>query len=513
MRALDEKRRCPVCSAPAQSSSGSAYDSSTSTCNADRHDDVIIKNYYSDIVPLIDKLASALMTPVTNGSGSSTEITAASDKTDDPDRPDPIEPPAGAKEETSSMSSLALTNQSVMALLQLKERQRKKQSSSSSIAVHRPGDAVTVLPRLWPGINKPGGPAHVIRVNGFVDGSGQDCTYDVKYILTSSEDASVPAAFLTAVESLDRKTRKRRGEEGDREENCGYVVTKATKTMKPSGRSKAITVSKFHPLYKTASPPKVVILSTLISDADSKQLARFTKLFCNSIVVTDFDNASGAVTHLVVGTGGKGAVQSRTMKFLKAIMRGIWVVDSRWVGDCCGAALILNEEEYEIKKIAKGGGSFSCRRARVAIASPIINFADCIAAAAAPVCDSAAGSRDDLLFSGRVFSLHGGFYHPGPARSDIEQLLIAGGGTVLASPGPEQATSRYSSYIALCSDAESRASLIDNLGGGEAKATKSSSSPLSAPVVNPLWLFDCVGSYTFITDFKNEKYTTFERKR
>ena len=42
--------------------------------------------------------------------------------------------------------------------------------------LHKPGDLIEVLPRLWPGINKPGGPARVLA------GNEQDSAYDVKVL-------------------------------------------------------------------------------------------------------------------------------------------------------------------------------------------------------------------------------------------------------------------------------------------------------------------------------------------
>ena len=535
VRSLDVRRRCPICSAPASSSrypnpssSSSGIDTAAFDEAADTYDDIIIKNYYSDIVPFIDKLASLLMTPIASSSSSSSSAHVKCDGISILTEPPCIE--EEEEEQSSSMSSLALTNQSVMTLLQLKDRQRKKLSSSNSLAVHKPGDAVTVLPRLWPGMNKPGGPAYVVRVNGgSPDGGGRDCTYDVKYILASSEDCDVPAVFLTAIEALDRKARKREaGEGGDTKENGDMDSNAASdsraaapnggKKAKPSAKTKAITVSKFHPLYKTASPPKIIILTTLESEADCKQLTRFTKLFSCSTVVTDFENVSGVVTHLVVGTDSKGVMQSRTMKYLKAVMQGIWVVDSRWVSDSCNAALILNEDDYEIKKVAKGGVACAARRARLAISNPIINFADCTVNTAVPA-SSTAGSRDDLLFSGKAFSLHGGFCHPGPARSDIEQLLLAGGGSVRAAPAnpnpnpnPDSATSSSGAHIALCSDEEAKASVIGSLDRPEGGTCNSSNNNSKVQIVSPLWLFDCIGSYTFIADFSHDKYSTFGKK-
>jgi len=56
--------------------------------------------------------------------------------------------------------------------------------------IYQPGDTVTVIPRTWPGINKPGGAAYITCRND------ADDTYDVRYIITSSRDKNVPAEYI-----------------------------------------------------------------------------------------------------------------------------------------------------------------------------------------------------------------------------------------------------------------------------------------------------------------------------
>ena len=62
--------------------------------------------------------------------------------------------------------------------------------SSSRRKTYQPGDTVTVIPRTWPGINKPGGAAYITCRND------ADDTYDVRYIITSSRDKNVPAEYI-----------------------------------------------------------------------------------------------------------------------------------------------------------------------------------------------------------------------------------------------------------------------------------------------------------------------------
>jgi|LauGreStaDraftv2_3_1035109.scaffolds.fasta_scaffold297592_1 hypothetical protein len=43
--------------------------------------------------------------------------------------------------------------------------------------LYKPGDLIEVLPRLWPGINKPGGPARILVSNE------EDNVYNVKVLI------------------------------------------------------------------------------------------------------------------------------------------------------------------------------------------------------------------------------------------------------------------------------------------------------------------------------------------
>jgi hypothetical protein len=63
------------------------------------------------------------------------------------------------------------------------------------------GDTVTVVPRTWPGINKPGGAARVVKVH--VDG-----TVDLKYIMGGRESKVAPC-YITS-DNLLGTSRKRK---------------------------------------------------------------------------------------------------------------------------------------------------------------------------------------------------------------------------------------------------------------------------------------------------------------
>jgi hypothetical protein len=66
------------------------------------------------------------------------------------------------------------------------------------------GDTVTVVPRTWPGINKPGGAARVVKVHG-------NGTFDLKYIMGGREK-NVESCYITC-DNLLGTSRKRKSTE------------------------------------------------------------------------------------------------------------------------------------------------------------------------------------------------------------------------------------------------------------------------------------------------------------
>jgi hypothetical protein len=77
--------------------------------------------------------------------------------------------------------------------------------------VHKPGEVVEVLPRTWPGMNKPGGIAWILSIHdGSIEGSIEKYKmYDVKYILNGNQDHNIPDYFIRPHEELERRSRKR----------------------------------------------------------------------------------------------------------------------------------------------------------------------------------------------------------------------------------------------------------------------------------------------------------------
>lgn len=54
------------------------------------------------------------------------------------------------------------------------------------------------------------------------------------------------------------------------------------------------------------------------------------------------------VTHCIVG-GGTGRAARRTLKVLRCLLRGCWLLSFDWVADSLAAGRLLEVEEYEIQ--------------------------------------------------------------------------------------------------------------------------------------------------------------------
>lgn len=80
------------------------------------------------------------------------------------------------------------------------------------------GDVVDVMPRLWSGINKPGGAARIREVT--YDEEEEEHTYTVKYILGGIEK-EVSGVYIT---SADLNGKKQRGTIG----RCRYALLNLT---------------------------------------------------------------------------------------------------------------------------------------------------------------------------------------------------------------------------------------------------------------------------------------------
>ena len=228
-----------------------------------------------------------------------------------------------------------------------------------------PGDVVTVAPRLWPGINKPGGAAWILRVNS------NDQTYDVKYVLTNAIDKDVPSAYVRIAndipEDRGRRSRKSKAVVGgtpkaslstvrqitspapSRSENTPRTkkrrIDKNTSAGKTQVEDTMTQAEGAPPTQEESMPERLVFLPSTLSDEQSAVLTKFCESppsslrNCPGRSVEVVQRYGPAVTHVIVSAdtlrrGGTSAkrrggrpesslervISHRTMKYLLAML-------------------------------------------------------------------------------------------------------------------------------------------------------------------------------------------------
>ena len=229
------------------------------------------------------------------------------------------------------------------------------------------GDLVHVAPRLWPGINKPGGTAWIQAVREEAEkeaSTAEDVSlshvhpnilngghtqmgvyYDCKYVLGGGIDIQVPAAYIRVANDLneERESRSRRSKPPKLEQK--RVSPKHTGRRSSAGnKSKAAledvqedTVAS--PTTRIPTPvasegchnknmnrPLVFLCSTLQTE-ELLEVQQFCERFPPAAV---HETYSSAVTHVIVHVdrkGGKGKgkspmliLKNRTMKYLQGVL-------------------------------------------------------------------------------------------------------------------------------------------------------------------------------------------------
>jgi hypothetical protein len=219
-----------------------------------------------------------------------------------------------------------------------------KKSINLSIRLEKPsfasGDVVNVAPRMWPGINKPGGAAWITAIHD--DGN----SYDVKYILGGRSDLQVPAAFIRDASDLqeDRSQRTRRSKVRSQSSPLTQELSQPSKRgKKRSLESVDLTMPSLpeedeapqsgRPERKKRSSgassrpsesQSFVFLATTLGEDDHALLRAFCAEFPSCRIVTKFHDS---VTHIIVTASLEKdknqtlrILRQRTMKYLQGLL-------------------------------------------------------------------------------------------------------------------------------------------------------------------------------------------------
>lgn len=228
------------------------------------------------------------------------------------------------------------------------------------------GDLVDVIERTWVGVNKPGGAARILKVN-------DDGTYDVRYIINSGKERGIhdffirrPKEDLMADTTPGRSVKQRARRSRTSMSSPGTPLTGRSAHGSVNGRTNG-----------KRKRSGMVFLCSGFTDSTMQNLAKWAKPLGASIV----SKWTADVTHLIVkcvsGKDGDGDasrdsnslsaqsaspsnggqrptipgkrklftdpdaepvkrwVKLRSLKYLKALVGGRWIVSEEWLhGEC-----------------------------------------------------------------------------------------------------------------------------------------------------------------------------------
>ncbi|KAL3659562.1 hypothetical protein V7S43_015549 [Phytophthora oleae] len=313
----------------------------------------------------------------------------------------------------------------------------------------RVGDVVDVIERQWTGINKQGGAARITKVHGggfyavkFVIG-GRDNHVPGFYIRTPSED-------LVSDSTPSRSVRMRQRRRPSDTMVPPYLLTVKTE---PSPQKKLKTK------VKPMSPRKhsgMVFLCSGFKEDRMEQIEEWAELLGAEIV----QHWSNDVTHLIVkcvsgdeaeddnlstddsdseasslkqkngkhkqfgSNPGSGRwVKIRSLKYLKALVGGRWIVSDEWLQACADHGGYVSEVNYEADGHWKGRRIYDAvKRSRLTreklltLSSPDVNHSDV----------------GTMLFADFCFHVVGEFLSPMPPIAELNTLICMGGGKLIA---------------------------------------------------------------------------------
>eukprot|EP01031_Cornospumella_fuschlensis_P033534 gene33534-40569_t len=359
---------------------------------------------------------------------------------------------------------------------------------------HEVGSLVNVLPRTWAGINKLGGVGRVEQCTEV-----EDCLlYSVRYVLDGTRDDDVPSAFIEKYVELGRSNRRRssntfsspvtesthdsssskRARAMSKQEKMLWSPTPDPPNATTSAASASTSASSTHRQHAPSTsvssaseeaPLKVVLCTTGIDSKYNIDQKLDKLLECGDVTLSC--GFTSDVTHLLVSTASRNNVmQQRTMKYMQALAKGIWIVSTKWLEDCLAANTLLPEAEYEVRGNIKAYVEHAPRRARLAqqnqISLPLVDY--------------------------KVF-LCDPFPLPGPAKSDLEYLVTGCGGSVLSGKEMKDSVKNaqdLDKHVIVCSS-----------GDVVTKDLVLQSVPpeLShVAIATAAWVLDCVTNYSYV---------------
>ncbi|EFJ46032.1 BRCA1-like protein [Volvox carteri f. nagariensis] len=159
----------------------------------------------------------------------------------------------------------------------------------------------------------------------------------------------------------------------------------------------------------SARRPK--LLYVLPSGLGPEERAKVKELTRNVRGLELLSEVQPHLTHLVVQLNAERRAVGRTIKYLRAVIQGCWVVGMDWVCECLAAGRLLPEGPFEATGDATHAGTPTTTRLRLERGDP-------------------------PLFSGLKFCVTflKGSFDRGITKPELEALLLAAGGTLVRRP-------------------------------------------------------------------------------
>ncbi|XP_060064701.1 BRCA1-associated RING domain protein 1-like [Ylistrum balloti] len=192
----------------------------------------------------------------------------------------------------------------------------------------------------------------------------------------------------------------------------------------------------------------------------------------NAKVVQDF---CPEVTHVITSSNQDGQCP-RTIKYLMAVLQGKWILNMDWINTCLEYGSRVSEEAFEVPGTSTNPNTLAPQRART-------------------------NSRLQLpgLFDGCQFYFHGKFEYPTPEKSELLDLVKAGGGLVLKREPKVGSLDESTLTVPYHADPDSDGAqccvfvLHDNsVSFSKINTRRMCSLPVS-------WLMDCISSFSLIS--------------
>ncbi|TDH68282.1 hypothetical protein CCR75_004470 [Bremia lactucae] len=326
-----------------------------------------------------------------------------------------------------------------------KSRIDNQAEPTKQIEAFEVGDLVDVIERQWIGINRRGGAARITKV--YADGF-----YGVKFVIGSNSDNRVPGSFiqrptedLVSDSTPSRAVRKRQRRQffermtssnssASKGNSCRqFIETKHIKT-KHAGMvflCSGLEKNRIQQILKWAELLKATVVRSWSKDVThlivkcvswdgSDEGTPLPDDSRSERVLQDYDRGN---LNLPDDSKCGRWVKIRSLKYLKALVGGRWIVSDYWLQACANCGGYVSELKYEVDGHWKG------RTIKEAVKRSRLAREKLLQLAMPDIDHSNIGT---MLFAGFCFHVTGDFLSPMPPISELNTLIMTGGGKLIA---------------------------------------------------------------------------------